>query len=79
MSIVRLSTEKLNKTKSPFKKRDLTYASHEDNLRITPEMFKEICPALIVQIDGHECEMEEENSFTNYTLTQGNLANCVEI
>lgn len=31
-----------------------------NELKITPEMFLQLCPALIVQIDGHDCEDDPE-------------------
>lgn len=43
-----------------------------NDLKITPEMFVQLCPALIVQIDGHDCieDPEPENPST-YTYFQG--------
>lgn len=43
-----------------------------NDLKITPEMFLQLCPALIVQIDGHDCidDPEPDNPST-YTYMQG--------
>lgn len=71
MSIFRLSTEQLNKssivnlTENIQNNRDV-----KDDLAITPSLFKEICAALIVQIDGHECEEDSKIVFVGYTRTQ---------
>lgn len=48
-------------------------ASIEVNeLTITPEMFMHLCPALIVQIDGHDCVDEPEPGLpSTYTIVQG--------
>uniref|UniRef100_A0A336MYD4 CSON007517 protein n=1 Tax=Culicoides sonorensis TaxID=179676 RepID=A0A336MYD4_CULSO len=42
-----------------------------EDLKITPEMFLQLCPALIVQIDGHDCvEDPEPKSESTYTIVQ---------
>lgn len=69
MSIFRLSTEKNNRTR--VLRHDKSPKDILDELRITPELFKEICPALIVQIDGHDCEVDEEILPSNYTIFHG--------
>lgn len=45
-----------------------------NDLKITPEMFVQLCPALIVQIDGHDCiEDPEPGNPSTYTYFQGLL------
>ncbi|XP_063707449.1 zinc transporter ZIP6 [Culicoides brevitarsis] len=53
------------------KRHPVEYNEMLNDLKITPEMFLQLCPALIVQIDGHDCieDPEPENPST-YTYFQ---------
>lgn len=45
-----------------------------NDLNITPEMFLQLCPALIVQIDGHDCvDDPEPDNLSTYTYFQGKV------
>lgn len=82
MSIFRLSTEQLNTSNTPLEdilSENRTARHVKEDFSINPTLFKEICAALIVQIDGHECEKEPVLHFTNYTRTQGNYLALISV